>query len=39
MRQDLGAALVKVKEEQQKLQGFEATAKQREEQIISDLEA
>ena len=39
MREDLGAALVKVKEEQQKLQGFEATAKQREEQIISDLEA
>lgn len=39
MREDLGVALAKVKEEQQKLQGFEATAKQREEQIISDLEA
>lgn len=39
MREDLGAALVQVKEEQAKLQGMEEESKKREEQIINDLEA
>jgi len=39
MREDLGAALIRVKEEQAKLHDLQEEAKKREEQIISDLEA